>query len=136
MYVCFCLTHNLVDKRIIMCWVEQKNSKLRYTHTYIICGTLETGERSRPKTNWQAQQHLPRTRLYPLCDISCMLVKDGESLGHFDDMLDMVGCGYQLVVEFTHVPQTPMLADSIIFAGLCRDENLVPRLQQSTRCQV
>ena len=47
-----------------------------------------------------------------------MLVQDGESLGHFDDMLDVVGCGYQLAVEFTHVPRTPMLADS---SGLCRD---------------
>ena len=28
--------------------------------------------------------------------------KEGESLVYFDHVLDMVGCGYRLVVSFTH----------------------------------
>ena len=38
-----------------------------------------------------------------------MLAKQGESLVHFDHVLDVVGHGYQLVVDFAHAPRPLML---------------------------
>ena len=39
-----------------------------------------------------------------------MLAKQGESLVHFDHVLDVVGRGYQLAVDFAHVPLQLTLA--------------------------
>ena len=38
-----------------------------------------------------------------------MLAKEGESLVHFDHVLDVVGRGYQLVVDFPHAPRPLLL---------------------------
>lgn len=50
----------------------------------------------------------------PLCGIlfylCCVFAKEGESLVHYDHVLDVVGCGYQLVVDFAHTPQPLMMA--------------------------
>ena len=39
-----------------------------------------------------------------------VLAKQGESLVHFDHMLDMVERGYQLAVDFAHAPRPLLLA--------------------------
>ena len=43
------------------------------------------------------------TRLSPLCNHFWLAYKEGESLVYFDHVLDVVGRGYRLTVDFAHV---------------------------------
>ena len=45
------------------------------------------------------------------CFILCV---EGENLVHFDHVLDVVGCDYQLAVNFAHALRRLMLAMSMI----------------------
>ena len=42
-----------------------------------------------------------------------MLVKERESLVHFDHVLDVIGRAYQLAVDFAHAPRPLTLALAI-----------------------
>ena len=50
----------------------------------------------------------------------CVLAKQGESLVHFDYVLDMIGCGYQLAVDFAHAPPQLMLTQHFSLANMER----------------
>ena len=59
----------------------------------------------------------------------CTLAKEGESLVHFDHMLDVVGLGYQLVVDFAHaLPQLmPAMTQHFKYGEAAHEQWTIPK---------
>ena len=59
-------------------------------------------------------------------NIKCKKLKEGKSLEDFDHVLDMVGCGFQLVIDVAHALRPLMLThDSAVFSMACMEPRTI-----------